>query len=46
MKHRSTIRTVIPKGWDGRDFNKWQSYLQKQVARLNGTNKRLAPQEP
>lgn len=34
----STQKTVIPVGYNGRNFNAWQKHLQKQIDRIKNTN--------
>lgn len=38
MKQVFTQQPVIPAGYTGRDFNRWQKYLQAQIDKIKRTN--------
>lgn len=31
---RSTQKSIIPKGYTGRDYNAWHAYLQREIYKL------------
>jgi hypothetical protein len=37
MKRTFTQQPVTPKGYTGRDYNKWMAYVNQQVNKLTGT---------